>query len=86
METRKKILGLEHPYTLTSMHNLALTFKSQGQWRMAEELFIQVVEIRKRVLGVEHPDTLASIKSLAVVLKHKEENKYPQVEKDANAT
>jgi Tetratricopeptide repeat len=31
METRKRLLGPEHPGTLTSMNNLAYTFKSQNR-------------------------------------------------------
>jgi tetratricopeptide (TPR) repeat protein len=65
METRKRVLGEEHPSTLTSMANLASTFRSQGRWKEAEELGKQVVENRKRVLGAEHPDTLTSMTELA---------------------
>ncbi|OCK89827.1 uncharacterized protein K441DRAFT_582627 [Cenococcum geophilum 1.58] len=38
METRKKVLGAEHPSTLMTMHNLASTYKNQGRWKEAEEL------------------------------------------------
>jgi tetratricopeptide (TPR) repeat protein len=65
METRKRVLGDEHPDTLTSMGNLALTYWNQGRWKDAEELEVQVIETRKRVLGDEHPDTLTSIDNLA---------------------
>ena len=65
METRKRVLGQEHPDTLASIDNLALTFWNQGRWKEAEELEVQVVETRKRVLGQEHPDTLTSIAILA---------------------
>ncbi|KAL2859126.1 tetratricopeptide repeat protein, partial [Aspergillus lucknowensis] len=58
METRKHVLGPEHPDTLTSMANLASTYWNQGQWKEAEELEVQVMETRKHVLGPEHPDTL----------------------------
>jgi hypothetical protein len=33
METRKRVLGVEHPDTLTSMGNLASTYKNQGRWK-----------------------------------------------------
>ena len=49
METFKRVLGEEHPSTLTSMANLALTFWNQEQWKEAEELEVQVMETRKRV-------------------------------------
>jgi hypothetical protein len=31
METSKRVLGAEHPYTLTSMADLAFTWKGQGR-------------------------------------------------------
>ncbi|KAF6820422.1 Kinesin light chain 5 [Colletotrichum sojae] len=65
VSTRAEILGQEHPSTLTSMNNLALTYMNQGRWKEAEELFVRVMETRKRVLGEEHPDTLASMNNLA---------------------
>jgi len=63
METRKRVLGQEHPDTLTSVANLASTYRNQGRWKEAEELDVQVMETRKRVLGQEHPDTLNSVVS-----------------------
>jgi len=65
METRRRVLGPEHPDTLTSMSNLASTYRNQGRWTEAEELEVQVMETRRRVLGPEHPDTLASMNNLA---------------------
>jgi tetratricopeptide (TPR) repeat protein len=65
METRKRVLGTEHPDTLTSMANLASTYRNQGRWDQAEELEVQVMETSKRLLGPEHPDTLTSIANLA---------------------
>jgi len=64
-QTRKRMLGAEHPDTLTSMNNLSVIYKHQGRWKEAEELDVQVMETRKRVLGEEHPDTLTSMANLA---------------------
>jgi hypothetical protein len=64
-ERQKKVLGAEHPDTLTSMANLASTYRNQGRWKEAEELEVQVIETRKRVLGEENPDTLTSMANLA---------------------
>jgi hypothetical protein len=61
IEKRKKVLGEEHPDTLTSMSNLAFTYYMQRRWREAEELEMQTIEKKKKVLGEEHPDTLNSI-------------------------
>jgi hypothetical protein len=64
-----RVLGDEHPDTLTSMANLASTYTNQGRWKEAEELFVQVMETRKRVLGEEHPDTLSNMNNLAFTWK-----------------
>ncbi|EDO00634.1 hypothetical protein SS1G_14521 [Sclerotinia sclerotiorum 1980 UF-70] len=65
MERHKSVFGEEHPSTLTSMANLASTYRNQGRWKEAEDLEVQVMETRKRVLGQEHPDTLTSMANLA---------------------
>jgi hypothetical protein len=65
IETRKRVLGEEHPDTLSSIGNLASTYRNQGRWKEAEELEVQVIETRKRVLREEHLDTLTSIGNLA---------------------
>ena len=69
METRERMLGEEHPSTLTSMANLASTYWKQGRWKEAEELGVGVMETTKRVLGEEHPDTLTSMNNLAFIWK-----------------
>ncbi|KAI8710446.1 hypothetical protein NCS52_01574800 [Fusarium sp. LHS14.1] len=70
VETTLKVLGEEHPDTLASMANLALTFWNQGRWKEAEELQVGVMETRKRVLGGEHPDTLTSMANLASTFRN----------------
>ncbi|KAK3394971.1 Tetratricopeptide repeat-domain-containing protein [Podospora didyma] len=65
MKTRKTKLGADHPDTLTSMGNLALTYGNQGRWEEAEKLFVQVMETSKTKLGADHPDTLMSMNNLA---------------------
>jgi hypothetical protein len=44
MKTGKRVLGQEHPETLTSMTNLASTYRNQRLWMEAEELEVQVIE------------------------------------------
>ncbi|KAF1935093.1 hypothetical protein EJ02DRAFT_362259, partial [Clathrospora elynae] len=65
METFKTKLGADHPDTLTSMANLASTYRDQGRWDAVEELEVQVIETFKKKLGADHPDTLTSIANLA---------------------
>src|SRR6202034_2977192 len=38
IELRKRLLGAEHPDTLTSMANLAVTYGNQGRWNEPEKL------------------------------------------------
>ena len=57
MERSKKKLGADHPDTLTSMNNLAHTWKGQGK---DKEAFILMSECAKLVaikLGPKHPHT-----------------------------
>jgi hypothetical protein len=58
LEIRKRVLGQEHPQTLTSMHNLAFTLLKQGFHTRAKDLLTRAYDGRKRVLGAEHPSTL----------------------------
>ena len=64
METRKRVLGEEHPDTLTSIANLAFTLKSQIRYEEAISLMENCFELSKRILGPEHPDTESSLQAL----------------------
>ncbi|EIM79544.1 uncharacterized protein STEHIDRAFT_163582 [Stereum hirsutum FP-91666 SS1] len=70
MDITKRTLGEEHPNTLTSMSNLALTYSKQYRWTEAERLQVSVLETRKRVLSEEHPNTLTSMSDLASTYLH----------------
>jgi hypothetical protein len=63
IETRKRVLGEKHPDTLTSMNNLAFTFKAQGRDE-AVSLMEKCFQLRKQVLGPQHPYTTSSLKAL----------------------
>ena len=65
METSKTKLGADHPSTLTSMANLAVTYMNQARWEEAARLNVEVMETRKTKLGADHPDTLTSMANLA---------------------
>jgi len=65
LETRKRVLGIEHPDTLTSMNNLALTWKDQGRDEEAFDMMKSVVQLRRKVLGADHPYSIGSAEVLA---------------------
>lgn len=63
LETSKRVLGSEHPSTITRKGNLASTYWYQGRLKEAEELNLEALEASERVLGDEHPDTMTQRKS-----------------------
>jgi hypothetical protein len=69
METSKTKLGMDHPHTLTTMANLALTYKDQGRWNEAELLNVQVIGMSKAKLGEDHPQTLTRMNNLALIYR-----------------
>ncbi len=55
---RYKLLGEEHPDTLTSLSNLAYSYGELGNYQMALDLFEKVYAIRCKVLDPTHELTL----------------------------
>ena len=82
MDMRKKLLGAEHPHTLTSMGNLAATYRNQGKWNEAEQLDVQMMNMRKNLLGAEHPDTLSGMADLAATYRN--QGKWSKAEDSSN--
>jgi hypothetical protein len=69
LETQKRVLGPDHPNTLTSMNNLAAVYANTSRQAEAVPLIESCLEAQKRVLGPDHPETLTSILNLATVNK-----------------
>jgi nephrocystin-3 len=65
----ERLLGPEHPDTLTTMNNLSGTLYTRGDLEGAQRNQERVLEARTRLLGPEHPSTLASMGNLASTLK-----------------
>jgi tetratricopeptide (TPR) repeat protein len=75
---REKQLGLEHPDTLWTMHNLADVYDSQGRHSEAETQYKLVLALREKQLGLEHPDTLRTMHCLAIA--YKSQGRYSEAE------
>ncbi|KAK3939624.1 P-loop containing nucleoside triphosphate hydrolase protein [Diplogelasinospora grovesii] len=60
LEKRQRILGDEHPDTISAMNNLANTLGDQGKLDEAVAMLKEVLEKMQRILGREHPHTLGS--------------------------
>jgi tetratricopeptide (TPR) repeat protein len=74
----ERVLGPEHPNTLTSLNNLAALYRSQGKYEQAEPLYQRALAGRQRVLGPEHPNTLNIVNNLANLYQN--QGKYEQAE------
>ena len=70
LEVREKVLGVEHPETLTSVGDLALVLQYQGKYKEAEAINRRALDGREKVLGKEHLDTLTSASNLALILQY----------------
>ena len=57
--------GPDHPDTLSSMNNLAVSYEALNRPADALKLREEVLAIQKRVLPKDHPDTLRSMVNLA---------------------
>jgi len=78
VEAREKVLGPEHPSTLTSVNNLGLVLERQGKYEEAEAMQRRAFRAREKVLDPEHPDTLTSVNNLGSVLWR--QGKYEEAE------
>ena len=65
----EKALGPEHPHTATSLNNLALVLKDQGDLAAARPLYERALAIDEKVLGPEHPDTAFDLANLGLLLR-----------------
>ncbi|GAA2815614.1 tetratricopeptide repeat protein [Streptomyces showdoensis] len=65
LAARERVLGQDHPSTLSSRNNLAGAYEYAGDLGRAIPLYEATVADFVRVLGPDHPDTLAARNNLA---------------------
>ena len=65
LAVRKRVLGAEHPDTLTAAGNLASFLLRQRKHAESEKMHREVLAVMQRLLGAEHPRTLTSAQNLA---------------------
>jgi DUF2075 family protein len=70
IKTHKTKLSKDHPDILTSIDNLVLIYRDQGQLEEAEQLEVQVIKTSKTKLSKDYPDTLNSIANLASMYRN----------------
>ncbi len=66
LAARERLLGADHPSTLSSRHALAAAYRDAGRVDEAIQLFKQTLVGRERVLGADHPDTVTTRTNLAL--------------------
>ena len=65
LAARQRKLGADHPDTLTTASNLAITISKQGKYAEAEQMQREVLAAQERHLGADHPDTVTTAGNLA---------------------
>jgi len=78
LTTRRRILGDDHPDTLSSLDAMGLLLHFQGKFADAEQYLREALEKRQRVLGPEHRDTLTTMSELGALLPNR--GKLPEAE------
>ena len=79
METRKRTLGKQHPYTLLAMANMAIVLSAMGRLDEAEDLIRGGLPVAQQNLGPDHIGTLFGEHTLACVLLQK--GQYAEAER-----
>ena len=66
MADHERVLGADHPATLTTRNSLGAAYQDAGRTADAITLLEQTVADHERVLGPDHPGTVATRSNLAV--------------------
>ena len=69
LSMQSRILGPDHPETLSTKANLAATMSRQGNYEEAKRLEIEVLRTMQRVLGPTHPHTAFAKENLEYTLR-----------------
>jgi tetratricopeptide (TPR) repeat protein len=78
LEASERLLGPEHPDTLTTVGNLGLLYSDKGDYEQAEAFYTRCLEASERLLGPEHPSTLTTVGNLGLLYSDKGD--YEQAE------
>jgi len=65
----EKVLGPDHPTTASSLNNLGLLLRAQGDLAGARLYYERALAIREKVLGPDHPDIAGSLNNLGALLR-----------------
>ena len=71
-------LGVDHPSTLRTVHNLGILYKNQGKLKEAEEMFQRALQGYEKAYGVDHPSMLDTVHGLGIL--YKDQGKFREAE------
>ncbi|KAJ3027819.1 hypothetical protein HDV00_010844 [Rhizophlyctis rosea] len=71
LEKRKRVLGLDHPDTLRSLHELGKLYEKWGKFDLAEAFLVDALEGRSNIVGADHLDTIATRNDLSALRETK---------------
>jgi Tfp pilus assembly protein PilF len=71
---QEKILGPEHPDTMTSMNNLGVALGQQGRYHEASVLLQEALALREKILGLNHPDTVTTRNNTQICVEKSQKN------------
>ena len=63
---RERVLGPDHPDTLTTRNNLAIAYQARAGPPRRSRCIERTLADRERILGPDHPDTLTTRNNLAI--------------------
>lgn len=69
VQSRMRVLGLEHLHTLSSMESLSALYRLTSRLEEAASLSQQTLEVYQRILGPKHTDTMRSTHNLAALYR-----------------
>ena len=65
----ERVLGFDHPDTLTAQNNLAVAYQGAGRPAEAIPLFERALAAQEQLLGPDHPDAVTTRNNLAVAYR-----------------
>lgn len=64
LQVQERVLGTNHPSTLTTRYDIASTVARQGDAAEAERLYRDLLQAQERALGTDHPHTRSTLVAL----------------------
>ena len=78
LETRRRLLGPEHPDALRTMFDLSRPLHLQARYAEAEKILREAFDVQRQVLGPDHPETLSSMSRICAAIH--DQGRYQEAE------